>query len=131
MDYPKTFEDTQKRKWTIAITWGTFARVKDRTGVDLDAVVPKKGAKKEDNELAIERYLDLIYSSTDFPAVLFVILESQMQQQGVSPTDLAEAFDDATVDAATKAFHQAIADFIRDPQLRKPFQKIMLGVEKA
>lgn len=131
MEYPKTFADARGRKWTISLPWGMFRRVKEKTGIDLNGIVPKKSASEAEQQAAITRYLDLIYSPTDFPAVLFVILEAQMQAAGVSAEDLADAFDEASIDAVTKAFHQALADFIRDPQLKLPFQRVMQGVERA
>ncbi len=131
MDYPKTFTDTKGRKWTVKIPWGAFARVKEKTGVDLDSMCPRKGMKKEEQQAAIQRYLDLLYDNVNFPAVLVTILEPQLKEQNVTPEEFADGFDQDAIEAVTKAFHQAMADFIRDPQIRMPFQKILLGVERG
>ena len=131
MDFPKTFIDTKGRSWTVEIGWGTFGRIKTKTGIDLDSLVPRKGMSEAEQQETMARYLELIYSSKEFPAVLMVILDSQMKAAGVSEADFMDGFETSEAIAAiTDAFKQALLDFTRDPLQRLILQKMMLGVAR-
>jgi hypothetical protein len=132
MDFPKTCTDTKGRSWTIDIGWGTFRRIKDKCGIDLDALVPRKDMTEEEQRATVQKYLDLIYSSTDFPPVLLCILDSQIKAAGITAEDFLDGFESSeSIEAVTNAFRQGLSDFIRDPLQKLIFQKTMLGVERA
>jgi hypothetical protein len=132
MDFSKTFADTKGRSWTMEIGWGTFRRVKAACGIDLESFSVRKDMTEAQQQEVIERFLALIYSSTDFPPVLMAILDSQMKAAGVSDADFMDGFEtQESIDAVTNAFRQALADFTRDPLARMAMQKMMQGVEKA
>jgi hypothetical protein len=132
MDHPKTFTDTKGRSWNMEIGWPAFLRVKNKCGLDLNSLIPHKGAKDEDNESAIQKFLDLIHSSTDFPPVLTAILETQMKAANVTEADFMDGFETGeSIEAAMLAFRQGLTDFIRDPLQKMIFTKAMQGVEKA
>jgi len=131
MDFSKNVTDTKGRAWNMEIGWGTFRRVKEKTGIDLDTFVPRKGMTKEDHTKAVERFLDLIYSSTDFPPVLMTILDSQMKAAGVSEDDFMNSFESPqSITAITDAFRQALVDFIPDPLRKALFLKTQQGVAR-
>lgn len=132
MEFPKTFTDNKGRAWTLQIGWGTFARVKEKCGLDLNSFTVRKDMSEAQQQEVIERFLALIYSSTDFPPVLMSILDSQMKAANVSEADFMDGFDsEESITAITNAFRQALADFTRDPLARTVMKKMMLGVERA
>jgi hypothetical protein len=127
---PKKFVDTKGRTWQLEIGWPAFLRVK-ALGIDLDTYVPKKAMTAEEHQETVEKFLELIYSSSKFPGVLVAILEPQLKAAGVSDADFADGFETVeSIEAVTKAFRHSLADFIRDPLRKALFAKAMLGVER-
>lgn len=132
MDFPATLKDAKGRSWTLVIGWGTICRVKAACGIDLGSFAVRKDMTEAQQQEVIERFLALIYSSTDFPPVLMTILDSQMKAAGVSDADFMDGFESQeSITAVTNAFRQALSDFTRDPLARMAMQKMMQGVEKA
>jgi hypothetical protein len=132
MDHPKTFTDTKGRSWNMEIGWPAFLRVKNKCGLDLNSLIPHKGDKDQEHESKIQKFLNLIHSSTDFPPVLTAILETQMKAAGVTDADFMDGFETGeSIEAAMLAFRQGLTDFIRDPLQKMIFTKAMQGVEKA
>jgi hypothetical protein len=130
-EYPKTFTDSKGRSWSMLIGWGTFQRVKQRCGLDLNSLVPVKGMKPADHDAIVQRYHDLIYSTVEFPSVVMVILESQMKAAGVTEDEFMDGFETPeSVDSLIGAFRQALIDFIPDPLRKAILRKVLQGIDR-
>ena len=95
----KTFKDAAGRTWTVEITVDTIKRV--RTVLDTDLLDAAAGDLLRDLALDPVRVVDILY----------VILEEQTKDQGVSDTDFGKAMDGDVIDAAVDSFLDALINF--------------------
>lgn len=96
-----SFKDADNREWKLRLTVGLLGDVKRDAGVDLGAAI------KSPQSLAEILYTD----PADLVKVLWVCVESQAKEAGVSPEEFGHAFDGPTIEKAGEALLEAVADF--------------------
>ena len=112
-----TFTDSEKRQWTLRLTAYAIARVRERTGLDLFAVLDDwpGSAGKLSGDPAL------------FVHAVYLLATAPKDAPQVSDEDFARAVDGETLDAMTDAFHAAVLDFFRQsprgPALAKVREK--------
>jgi hypothetical protein len=99
----KTFNDAAGRTWTISLTLGTAARVKDALGLDL--LQPESGDPPLLTRLGTDELL--------LGEVICCLLAGQLEAQKVTEEQVRDAFDGNTLLAAQKAFYEELIDFFR------------------
>lgn len=93
------FTDAENRTWKLRITFGLAERIKAETGVEL-------GDEKN------TAWLSLLFGDRGtLVSVLWMIVEKQAKELGVTPEEFAEGFDGATLCAAGDALACSVADF--------------------
>jgi len=99
----KTFNDAAGRTWTISLTLGTAARVKDALGLDL--LQPESGDPPLLTRLGTDELL--------LGEVICCLLAGQFETHKVTEQEVRDAFDGNTLLAAQKAFYEELIDFFR------------------
>lgn len=99
----KRYTDKSGRTWLIEITIGSVLRVKNALAVDL--LIPEVGEPSLVSRLAADELL--------LGQVICELMRPQMEKEGVTAEQLLDAFDGATVAAATEAFFAEYADFFQ------------------
>ena len=94
------FQDLQKRRWTVALTISTVKRIRDATGVDLLRVIDEPDLLKQ-----------LAADPIQLVDVLWVIVQPQAREQGVSDEQFGESLAGEEIEHATAAFLEALVDF--------------------
>lgn len=125
----RSFTDSTGERWEINVTLGTRELLKNRCNVD---IVAESGSSVSDLINA------LIFDFAKFADLMFVILEKQREDKGISPQELAARFDGATVDNAQQAAVEAFCDFFlqsrrchRSTALRESLELLTMAVDKA
>ena len=104
----KTFVDTAKRTWTIALNLGTAMAVRDKLSVDL--LQPEAGYPGPEGTPLLTRL------GTDemlMGEVLCALLGSQFEAHNVTEDDVRNCFDGQTLLAAQKAFYEELIGFFQ------------------
>jgi len=101
-----TFTDARGRTWPVQITVGTLRRGK-ALGVDLAGAVGPKGD-----------FAKLFADPEAFVSLLLLLLGAELKAAGLGEDEFLEAVDGPTIERATLAFLEAVADFTR-PSLAK------------
>jgi hypothetical protein len=96
-----SFKDADGREWKLRLTVGLLGDVRRDAGVDLGAAI------KSPKDLAGILYAD----PADLVKVLWVLVEKQATDAGVSPEEFGHAFDGAAIERAGEALLEAVADF--------------------
>src|SRR5262249_10431870 len=99
-----SFKDTEGRTWTVRLTAYAVARVRERTGLDLFAVLD--GWPEPAGKLSGDPALFLT-------AVYLLATAQKGAPAGVSDEDFLRAVDGEVLDAMSDAFHEAVLDFFR------------------
>ena len=99
----KTFNDAAGRTWTISLTLGTAARVKDALGLDL--LQPESGDPPLLTRLGTDELL--------LGEVICCLLAGQFEAHKVNEQEVRDAFDGTTLLAAQQAFYEELIDFFR------------------
>lgn len=110
---PTTFKDTEGRTWDCAIDYAAAKRV--RGGMDVNLL---------DGKEALEALVDDVMMLVD---VIYVVVQPQAEQRGVSDEQFGAALDGDTIDAATSAFLEAFVNFsqpAKRPAMRQLIQKL-------
>ena len=113
------FTDNEKRVWDLAISVDAVKRVRARCGVDLLA--------RNLPEL-LERIVGDYVLLVD---IIFVIAQPQAEKLGVEPEDFGRALGGDSLDAATNAFLDSLADFTPNLSDRARVRKLIATVRKA
>jgi len=99
----KTFNDAAGRTWTISLTLGTAARVRDVLGIDL--LQPEVGDPPLLTRLGTDELL--------LGGVICCLLAGQFEANKVTEQEVRDAFDGNTLLAAQQAFYEELIDFFR------------------
>lgn len=95
-----TFTDLSGHIWRIALTVGTMRTMKDRIGVDLFGVTSGN--------------LDAVKTIDDpetFQKILWAMIKSQAEEDGIAEMDFWERVDGNTIESASVAFRDSLLDF--------------------
>lgn len=98
-----TFRDAEGRPWTIRLTAYAIGRVKEKTGLDLFAIL-------DDWPKSVDR---LTSDMAVFVNAVYLLATSAKDAPAVSEDDFCRAVDGETLDAMSEAFHSAVLDFFR------------------
>lgn len=105
----RSFADSKKRTWELAIHVASIKRVRALTGTDLLAIADGK---------LLER---LISDAVLLGDVLWALVKPQAELQGVTDEDFGGALAGDAVEEATKVFLEELVDFF--PQSRRALLK--------
>lgn len=95
------FKDAQGREWMLSLTVGDQLEIQRQTGVNVGAAFKSVDALSE-----------MIFSDpATLVKTLWVLCEKQAKQASVEPEQFGYGFDGVTIEAATEALLEAIADF--------------------
>ena len=113
----KVFKDNQGREWQIALNVYEMKRIRAVLGVDLVNVITldKDGTVK----------VDLVDRIANDPCllvdILWVLVETQAKDEGVSDVDFGSSLAGEAITAATSAFLDELVDFF--PGAKRLFLK--------
>jgi hypothetical protein len=96
-----TFRDADNREWKLRLTVGLLGDVKRDADVDLGAAI------KTPQSMAEILYAD----PANLVRVLWVMVEKQAREAGVTPEEFGHAFDGEAIERAGEALLEAVADF--------------------
>lgn len=120
----RNFKDNQGRSWQIALNVYEMKRVRAILGVDLVNVI----ALGKDGKVQV----DLIDRIANDPCllvdILWVLVEAEAKEQGVSDVDFGASLAGAAIEEATKAFLDELVDFF--PGARRLFLKKAVEVSR-
>lgn len=120
----KSFKDTKGRQWSVAVTVGAVRRVKALLDVDLMTI--GTGNTGLARSLAVDPLL--------LVDVLFVLLKPDADAAGVTDEEFGSAMGGTSLDDATDAFMEELADFFPKGQrevLRTALAKMRDGQARA
>lgn len=127
-DFPKTVKDSLGREWTVDVTLASAQRVKDRTGLGLNDLIPRpKTDATADDVKPFQAFVSDVFRLFD---VFYALIQPQADAKQLSKEQVLEGIASADVEnAMTYAVLQGIADFFqrRDPpraQMVRQFLKI-------
>lgn len=126
----KTFKDAKGRAFTVEITTGAYLKVKNELGIDLAAFGVSHKATRDEQEQAVERFYDFLYSADQFPPVLICCLGEQLKAQNLTVEEFHAGFDPRSVADATNAFKQALVDFFQHPLKKAAFETLLRGMTR-
>lgn len=117
-----TFADTKGRTWSVEITIDTVRRLRKRLGLDLLG----------------ERLTELLQRVLGDPCelcdVLFVVVEPEAQQQGITDEEFGRSMAGDALDAGARAFLDELVRFTPNPRDRErvgtAVQAILAAAEK-
>lgn len=96
-----TFTDHKNDEWKLKLTVGTLGDLKRDAGVDLSKALR-----------SAEALSDVLFGDPEnLVKVLWVLCESKSKERSLSPEDFAHRFDGPTIEKATEALLDAVADF--------------------
>ena len=120
----RNFKDNRGRSWQIALNVYEMKRVRSILGVDLVNVI----ALGKDGKVQV----DLIDRIANDPCllvdILWVLVEAEAKEQGVSDVDFGSSLAGAAIEEATKAFLDELVDFF--PGARRLFLKKAVEVSR-
>lgn len=109
-----TFKDTKGETWTLTITVGKAMKLKDELGLDVQTLMDK-------NSVTLERMLS---DSWKIVEILALLLSDQFENRGLSDQEFFERIEGSTIDDATIAFLEAVADSL--PKLKRRPMRMMI-----
>ena len=120
----RNFKDNRGRSWQIALNVYEMKRVRSVLGVDLVNVI----TLGKDGKVQV----DLIDRIANDPCllvdILWVLVEAEAKEQGVSDVDFGSSLAGAAIEEATKAFLDELVDFF--PGARRLFLKKAVEVSR-
>jgi hypothetical protein len=124
----RTFQDNAGRTWTVALSIWTVKRVRDVLGVDLldlggQTVWPTR--TREGEQLPGNLLSRLIADPILLVDVLYVACKDQADAAGVTDEQFGRAMAGDSIDAATRAFLEELADFTPSPRDRARARKVL------
>jgi len=114
-----TFEDTEKRTWSIVVTVATIKRVKELAKVNLLDIL--------DGDL-IER---LVRDPVLLCDAIFAICKPKADERKVSDEDFGRAMAGDAIDKASAALLEALTDFFPTARERANLKRALDVTEKA
>lgn len=120
----KRFDDKIPDQWTLDLTFGAIARVKDLSEGKYDLLRPERVVEHPDFDKPVSLQTLLML---DFPSlweVLFMIVEPQAIERKVTAQQFAERMTPTTLLAAREALRQEWRDFFQN--LQRPDQAMAL-----
>lgn len=106
------FRDSREREWNLAISIGVARRIRADVGVDFGKVADGK------------LFIELSSNPEKLAGALWLMVERQAEQKGVTPEDFAEALDGNAIDGAMEALQEAIVNFTPS-HLRTPVKTML------
>lgn len=95
----QSFKDAEGRSWNIALTIGKVRQLREKLGLDL---------------LDTQHHLQVINSLTDRLAFVFLLVEDQAKDDGLSPEELELRFyGEGIASAASIAFLKELENFFQ------------------
>lgn len=128
----KTFVDSHDRRWELSLTLGSAKRIRDRLGLDL--LRPEGKPDGADVPTLTRLGVDELLLGE----VLAILLEPQFESHQITPDQIWDTFDGATVLRAAEAFWSELADFFRQRgqehrlrMIEKQRAAIQAGMDRA
>lgn len=113
-----TFRDSQNREWKLSINLRVLGECREHYGVDLGQAMGSP-----------EKLSELIYGDPErLGRVLWVMVDRQAKEQGVSPEEFSESFDGLTLEQATTALMLAVADFFPRSKITEKIKENLPGL---
>jgi uncharacterized membrane-anchored protein YjiN (DUF445 family) len=106
---------TPTRKWQVRINLHTARQVKDLTGVDLPNILDDR----------MEKLDALLKDDFKLYDVLYVLCKAQCDAAGLTDEQFGEGMAGDAIARGADAFLEELADFFRDPRIRKMFAKVL------
>lgn len=101
----RSFKDTNGVEWKIAVNVLAIKRVQADTGVRLDEIF--------DGKASVQEFLS---DQLAFADVMASLLRPQILERKMTADDLLVAMDDSTIESASDALIEEVADFFREPR---------------
>ena len=114
-----TFNDKQKRAWTLELTVGSARRVKADTTVDLVNII----SLENDGKASMEALGKLVEDPFALVDVIFSLCKPQAEKEGITDKQFADLLDADAVEAAANALVEEIINFCPAAK-RKALKKI-------
>lgn len=119
------FTDAKGRNWFLSLTVGDQLHIQRETGVDVG-----KAFK------SVDALSDMIFADpATLVKTLWVLCESQAEKANITPEQFGYGFDGATLEGATEALLEAIADFTPrsaiGQAIRRNLKKVLAQADKA
>jgi isopropylmalate/homocitrate/citramalate synthase len=115
----RSFKDTNGVEWKIAVNVLTIKRVHADTGVRLDEIF--------DGKESVQEFLS---DQVAFADVMASLLRPQIVERKMIADDLLVAMDDSTIEAASDALIEEVADFFREPR-RTMLRELLAKMRQA
>jgi hypothetical protein len=96
-----TFTDRNNKSWSLNLTVGHLAPLKETYGLDLN-----KAVRSQEDFASL---FDL--APQDLVGILYHVCEEAIEKAGLSPEDWAHLFDGETIERATTALAEAVLSF--------------------
>ena len=109
------FTDAAGREWEIVVNGWTLKQVREKTGTMLTSLV------EENCQLLIELHRDPILLAD----ILWVLVEEQAGNAGITVRQFADAFEGDSVLSARNALIEATIDFFDDPETRAATREVL------
>ena len=113
------FKDMEGREWMVNLNVTVLKRI--RSDLDFDPL-------DIDGGKALEK---MMFDPVLLCNVLFLVCEKQAIDKGVTDEQFGESLGGDSIDDATKAYCEALADFTRNPRQRKILRKALSLYEMA
>jgi hypothetical protein len=113
-----TFKDAKGRSWEVVVSVDTIKRLRSMLEVDLLKVI------EPENDVMRNLLLDPIYLAN----VLYVTVRPEADRLKVTDEDFGQGLFGEALDAAMKAFMEALADFFRGPVHRTALKEMVARV---
>ena len=108
-----SFRDNQDRRYTIDLTIGSAKRVRDTVGVNLLRILDEP-----------QMLADLSGDPIQFVDMLYVLVQPQVKEYGLTDEQFGESLAGDSIEAATNAFLEALVAFF-PPARRAALRKIL------
>lgn len=116
----RSFNDTTGKEWKLAVTVAAVKRVRELTGCDLMQILSSEDTLRQ---LATDDILMV--------DVVFAILKTQADADGISDVQFGEAMAGDAISKAYEALIGELSDFSRNPKARKVMGKVWAKVQEV
>lgn len=103
----RTFNDKNKKAWTLELTVGSARRVKADTTVDLVNIISLDGDGKASMK-ALEKLIEDPFALVD---VIFSLCRPQAEKENITDADFADLLNADAIEAAANALVEEIINF--------------------
>lgn len=110
-----SFTDETGDTWTLRVTTGTLFRVRERLGVHLLDLFSADGQK----------FAELCSDPIQLATIIYLVCRDEAESRKLTEIDFYDLIFADTLESATEALMEAIANFFPNPQQRKAANAIL------